>query len=199
MKNLCLFLAIIIYVSCDSNPDSSSVYHKQILDEDTTAKYTLSKPYNIDFNVCGATYAILYKYAKPFDSALLYSGVFFIGSDSVLYVQVQSADDLFTTETNATKSNDITGTITSLTLYDGERFNYFAPTLFNTLLSAFFYEDYNIYYWGFTNDSTFACRYNIITKAQTKVYITKTMGTDDIAAFDPPIKKAHNIEFRTAT
>ena len=33
-----------------------------------------------------------------------------------------------------------------------------------------------IYYWGFNNDSTFACRYNIIIKEQTNTETVSVLG-----------------------
>ncbi len=76
LRNVLFFATIIIFVSCGDDTDSVTTYHKPISVVDSSIKYTLSKPYNIDFHVCGSQYVILYKYGQPIDSALMHSGVF---------------------------------------------------------------------------------------------------------------------------
>ena len=200
IRNVFFFLTITILVSCGDDIDSSTFYQKPINIVDSTTKYTLSKPYNIDFHVCGSQYAILYKYGKSIDSVLMHSGVFFIGSDSALYVQVRSGDDLFPNEPTNPKSNDITGTVTNLIIYNGTHFNTIKPPLFNVAFSAFYYQNYYMYYWGHeyddTSNHTFACRYHIQTKEFSKVFLTDEIaGTDYIGAFEAPKNKDGNIEF----
>ncbi len=106
-----------------------------------------------------------------------------------------------------TKTNDIYGEITDLILYNGERFNIINPPLFKTMFSSFYYNKYNIYYWGFDNDSNsstanymMGCRYNILNKEFKKIALTNNiLGTDDIGAYPPPSIKNDNVEFHTDT
>jgi len=177
--------------------DNKKSENESISKSDMT-KYTFSLPSEFDLNVCGASYAILYKYSQPIDTVLLYSSAFFIGTDSILYLQVRSQKGT-EEHSHKSKNNKIFGRVKGLTIYDGNKFSYLSPPLYDSFFSAFYLDNYVLYYWGWSKDSTYACKYNIINKKFKKVYLTDlNWGTDYIGTFDRPELYYNSIEFSSS-
>lgn len=182
MKKLWYFVILLVVVSCINHRSGIPTQR-----DSTMKRYTYSMPYDIDFNVCGATYSIIYDYSRAIDTALLYSGIFEIGKDSLLYVQVRTLTDEL--EIYNDKNHQMQGDVTQLTLYDGKRFRGLMPPYYDPFFSAFTLDKNDLYYWGLSEDSTFACKYNLKTQELKKVFLTNlNWGTDYLGVFNPPQK-----------
>jgi hypothetical protein len=182
MKKFRYFVILLAAVSCKN-------YRSGIPSQSDSniQRYTYSMPYDIDFNVCGATYSIIYDYSRAIDTALLYSGIFEIGKDSLLYVQVRTVTDELDLYND--KTHQMQGDVTQLTLYDGKRFRGLTPPYYDPFFSAFTLDNNDLYYWGLSEDSTFACKYNIKTRDLKKVFLTTlNWGTDYLGVFNTPQK-----------
>lgn len=188
MKKLLIYSFAMLLVSCGSKKSAAPA-------PETATQYTFSLPHTIDFSVCGASYVVIYKNSHPLDTALLYSGVFNIGKDTLVYAQVRSEPDE-NGKRFEPKNESMHGIVTTLSLYDGKRFHYIKLPYFDPFFSSFCVDNYSIFYWGFHTDKMFACRYNVKTGTTRAVYLSQIEGTDDIGAYNPPYVENSGIVFR---
>ncbi|MTK52529.1 hypothetical protein [Paludibacter sp.] len=189
MKKLLIYSFVLLLAACSGKKSDLPA------SDNIITKYTFSLPHTIDFSVCGASYVVIYNNSHPLDTALLYSGVFNIGKDTLIYAQVRSEPDE-NGKRFESKNESMHGVVTTLSLYDGKQFHYLKLPYFDPFFSSFCVNNYAIFYWGFHTDKMFACLYNIKTGTTRAVYLSQIEGTDDIGAYNPPHIENSGIVFR---
>jgi len=195
-KFLIAGLLLICFASCKQENEKIPDNNNSIESANSNkTRYTYSQLNDIDLSVSVGSYQILYEYSTPIDTFFVYSGVHLFGKDSILYLQVrQDKND------NLKDSNDsmYDGSITNLTLYNGEKFQFLHPPYFSPYYSAFTVKNKVLYYWGFIKfEQVFACKYDLITREFQKIKLSnETDGTDFFGHYDVPyFNEKGNIEF----
>jgi hypothetical protein len=160
-------------------------------------RYTFSLPHELYFGPASSLYVFVYDNGWAIDRAMYYSYIYPIGKDSLLYVQVVPEKSSGNGGPDSSDTLAISGYVSNLILYYDKQRHIVTPPLFDPYMSSYCIINNNLFYWGFKDSRTYACRYNLKTGTSVAAPLFIDEGTDFFGAFSPPYKSARGLRFHS--